>query len=75
MGKSGAGHRSPRRWRVCRRFRNARSVSDCASPLALRGVTALGKDLRAAQAAADIAVKRIQCEGAHFRHDSAAKAF
>jgi len=56
-------------------FRNARSVSDCASPLALRGVTALGKDLRAAQAAADIAVKRIQCEGAHFRHDSAAKAF
>jgi phosphoribosylamine--glycine ligase len=39
------------------------------------GVTALGKDLRAAQAAAYAAVERIQFEGAHFRRDIAAKAF
>jgi phosphoribosylamine--glycine ligase len=39
------------------------------------GVTALGKDLRAAQAAAYTAVERVQFEGAHFRHDIATKAF
>jgi len=39
------------------------------------GVTALGKDLRAAQAAAYAAVEKIQFEGAHFRRDIAAKAF
>jgi phosphoribosylamine--glycine ligase len=39
------------------------------------GVTALGKDLRTAQAAAYAAVECIQFEGAHFRHDIAAKAF
>ena len=38
------------------------------------GVTALGKDLRAAQAAAYVAVECIQFEGAHFRRDIAAKA-
>jgi phosphoribosylamine--glycine ligase len=38
------------------------------------GVTALGKDLRAAQAAAYAAVECIQFEGAHFRRDIAAKA-
>ncbi len=38
------------------------------------GVTALGKDLRAAQAAAYAAVETIQFEGAHFRRDIAAKA-
>lgn len=37
------------------------------------GVTALGKDLRAAQAAAYAAVECIQFEGAHFRRDIAAK--
>ncbi|MEI9866508.1 MAG: phosphoribosylamine--glycine ligase [Limisphaerales bacterium] len=39
------------------------------------GVTALGKDLKAAQAAAYAAVEKIHFEGAHFRHDIAAKAF
>jgi phosphoribosylamine--glycine ligase len=39
------------------------------------GVTALGKDLRAAQAAAYAAVECIRFEGAHFRRDIAAKAF
>jgi len=39
------------------------------------GVTALGKDLRAAQTAAYAAVERIQFEGAHFRRDVAVKAF
>jgi phosphoribosylamine--glycine ligase len=39
------------------------------------GVTALGKDLRAAQTAAYAAVECIQFEGAHFRRDIAAKAF
>ncbi|HEX7652608.1 MAG TPA: phosphoribosylglycinamide synthetase C domain-containing protein, partial [Verrucomicrobiae bacterium] len=39
------------------------------------GVTALGKDLRAAQVAAYGAVECIQFEGAHFRRDIAAKAF
>lgn len=39
------------------------------------GVTALGQDLRAAQAAAYAAVECIQFEGAHFRRDIAAKAF
>lgn len=39
------------------------------------GVTALGKDLRAAKAAAYAAVECIQFEGAHFRRDIAAKAF
>ena len=39
------------------------------------GVTALGKDLRAATAAAYAAVECIQFEGAHFRRDIAAKAF
>ena len=38
------------------------------------GVTALGKDLKAAQAAAYAAVECIQFEGAHFRRDIAAKA-
>lgn len=38
------------------------------------GVTALGKDLRAAQSAAYIAVEKIHFEGAHFRRDIAAKA-
>lgn len=38
------------------------------------GVTALGKDLRAAQAAAYAAVEKIRFEGAHFRRDIAAKA-
>jgi phosphoribosylamine--glycine ligase len=39
------------------------------------GVTALGKDLKAAQAAAYAAVEKIHFAGAHFRHDIAAKAF
>jgi phosphoribosylamine---glycine ligase len=39
------------------------------------GVTALGKDLRAAQAAAYAAVEKIHFHGAHFRRDIAAKAF
>jgi phosphoribosylamine--glycine ligase len=39
------------------------------------GVTALGKDLKSAQAAAYAAVEKIQFEGAHFRRDIAAKAF
>lgn len=39
------------------------------------GVTALGKDLRAAQTAAYAAVECIQFEGAHFRRDIAVKAF
>jgi hypothetical protein len=34
-----------------------------------------GKDLRAAQASAYAAVKCIQFDGAHFRHDIAAEAF
>ena len=38
------------------------------------GVTALGKDLQAAQAAAYAAVDKICFDGAHFRHDIAAKA-
>lgn len=38
------------------------------------GVTALGKDLKSAQAAAYAAVECIQFEGAHFRRDIAAKA-
>jgi phosphoribosylamine--glycine ligase len=38
------------------------------------GVTALGGDLRAAQAAAYAAVEKIQFEGAQFRRDIAAKA-
>ena len=39
------------------------------------GVTALGKDLKSAQVAAYDAVSKICFEGAHFRHDIAAKAF
>ncbi len=39
------------------------------------GVTALGNDLRAAQAAAYAAVQKIHFDGAHFRRDIAAKAF
>jgi phosphoribosylamine---glycine ligase len=39
------------------------------------GVTALGKDLKAAQAAAYAAVEKIHFDGAQFRHDIAAKAF
>ncbi|HEY3931291.1 MAG TPA: phosphoribosylamine--glycine ligase [Verrucomicrobiae bacterium] len=39
------------------------------------GVTALGKDLRAARDAAYAAIKKIHCDGAHFRRDIAAKAF
>jgi phosphoribosylamine---glycine ligase len=38
------------------------------------GVTALGKDLKAAQAAAYAAVEKIHFDGAHFRRDIAAKA-
>jgi phosphoribosylamine--glycine ligase len=38
------------------------------------GVTALGKDLKAAQAAAYVAVERICFEGVQFRRDIAAKA-
>ena len=39
------------------------------------GVTALGKDLQTAQAAAYAAVSKINFEGAQFRRDIAAKAF
>lgn len=39
------------------------------------GVTALGKDLRAAQTAAYAAVEAIHFEGAHYRRDIAVKAF
>ncbi|HXF09642.1 MAG TPA: phosphoribosylamine--glycine ligase [Desulfuromonadaceae bacterium] len=39
------------------------------------GVTALGKDLKSAQAAAYAAVQKIQFEGAQYRRDIAAKAF
>ena len=39
------------------------------------GVTALGKDLKAARSAAYAAVECIQFDGAHFRRDIAAKAF
>ena len=39
------------------------------------GVTALGKDLRTAQAAAYAAVEKIHFEGAHVRRDIATKAF
>ncbi|NOS68505.1 MAG: phosphoribosylamine--glycine ligase [Verrucomicrobia bacterium] len=39
------------------------------------GVTALGKDLKTAQAAAYAAVEYIQFEGVHYRRDIAAKAF
>jgi len=38
------------------------------------GVTALGRDLKSAQTAAYAAVEKIHFEGAHFRHDIAAKA-
>jgi phosphoribosylamine--glycine ligase len=38
------------------------------------GVTAFGKDLRAAQAAAYVAVEKIHFDGVHFRRDIAAKA-
>ena len=38
------------------------------------GVTALGKDLKTAQATAYAAMEKIHFEGAHFRHDIAAKA-
>ena len=38
------------------------------------GVTALGKDLKAAQAAAYAAVEKIHFDGAQFRRDIAAKA-
>ena len=39
------------------------------------GVTALGKDLKAAQAAAYAPVEKIHFDGAHFRHDIGGKAF
>jgi len=39
------------------------------------GVTALGKDLKTAQAAAYAAVQKIHFDSAHFRHDIAVKAF
>ena len=39
------------------------------------GVTALGEDLKAAQAAAYAAVEKINFEGAQFRRDIAAKGF
>ncbi len=38
------------------------------------GVAALGKDLKAAQAAACTTVEKILFDGAHFRRDIAAKA-
>jgi len=38
-------------------------------------VTALGKDLKAAQAAAYAAVEKTYFYGAHFRRDIASKAF
>ena len=38
------------------------------------GVTALGKDLKSAQAAAYAAVEKIHFDGAQFRRDIAAKA-
>ena len=38
-------------------------------------VTVWAKDLKAAQAAAYAAVEKIHFDGAHFRHDIAAKAF
>jgi len=38
------------------------------------GVTALGRDLKGAQAAAYAAVEKVHFEGAHFRRDIAAKA-
>jgi phosphoribosylamine---glycine ligase len=38
------------------------------------GVTALGKDLKSAQAAAYAAVERIHFQGAQFRRDIGAKA-
>ena len=38
------------------------------------GVTALGRDLKSAQAAAYAAVEKIRFDGAHFRRDIAAKA-
>jgi phosphoribosylamine--glycine ligase len=38
------------------------------------GATALGKDLKSAQAAAYTAVEKIHFDGAHFRRDIAAKA-
>ena len=38
------------------------------------GVTALGRDLKAAQAAAYAAVEKIHFDGAQFRRDIAAKA-
>ena len=38
------------------------------------GVTALGRDLKSAQAAAYAAVEKIHFDGAHFRRDIAAKA-
>jgi phosphoribosylamine--glycine ligase len=38
------------------------------------GVTALGKDLKSAQAAAYATVEKIHFDGAHFRRDIAAKA-
>jgi phosphoribosylamine--glycine ligase len=41
---------------------------------AFLGVTALGKDLKAAQAAAYAAVEKIHFDGAHFRRDIGAKA-
>jgi phosphoribosylamine--glycine ligase len=39
------------------------------------GVTALGKDLKTAQAAAYAAVGKIHFDGAQFRRDIAAKGF
>jgi phosphoribosylamine--glycine ligase len=47
----------------------------CRAYGALLGVTALGKDLKAAQAATYAAVGKIHFDGAHFRRDIAAKAF
>jgi phosphoribosylamine--glycine ligase len=52
-----------------------RAFSSSVGTKILIGVTALGKDLRAAQAAAYAAVEAIQFEGAQFRRDIAAKAF
>ena len=46
----------------------------CRAHGALFGVTVLGKDLKAAQAAAYAAVEKIHFDGAYFRRDIAAKA-
>jgi phosphoribosylamine-glycine ligase len=70
-----------RRWRATFRSLQRTKTNGMAIPIRLlkrrerrAPVTALGKDLRAAQAAAYAAVETIHFEGAHFRRDIAAKA-